>query len=144
MSTDLERFATCFYGVLDTEQHRLCYANAGHEHPLHFRGNGRPATLDQGGIVLGILEGAEYGDVALPVAPGDLIVVYSDGITDASDRNGEPFGVDRLVELVNAHVDEPAPALLERILDTVRAHAGDAPQTDDMTLAVVRRLPVRG
>jgi len=139
-STDLERFATCFYGVLDTEQHRLCYANAGHEHPLHFRGNGRPATLDQGGIVLGILEGAEYTDVALPVAPGDLIVVYSDGITDASNGEGDPFGVDRLIELVNAHVDEPAPALLERILDKVRAHAGDEAQTDDMTLAVVRRL----
>jgi serine phosphatase RsbU (regulator of sigma subunit) len=140
-STDLERFATCFYGVLDLEEHRLCYANAGHEHPLHFRGNGKPVPLDQGGIVLGILEGAEYGDATLPIAPGDLIVVYSDGITDASDRNGEPFGVERLVRLVNEHVNESAPKLLERILDTVRTHAGDEPQLDDMTLTVVRRLP---
>jgi len=141
-STDLERFATCFYGVLDTQEHRLCYANAGHEHPLHFRGNGRPGRLEEGGIVLGILEGAEYADTTLPIAPGDLIVVYSDGITDASDRSGEPFGEDRLIELVNSHVNEPAPVLLEHILDGVRAHAGDEPQLDDMTLAVVRRLPV--
>jgi sigma-B regulation protein RsbU (phosphoserine phosphatase) len=138
-STDLDRFATCFYGILDADEHCLCYANAGHEHPLLFRGNGHRESLDKGGIVLGILEESDYSEATVPVEAGDLILIYSDGITDAADGSEEEYGLDRLEELVRENRKLPARELVSRIMHEVQRHAGDTPQTDDMTLVVIRR-----
>lgn len=138
-STDSDRFATCFYGVLDTTDHCLRYANAGHDRPLLFSSNGQRTDLNTSGIVLGILPDSAYGEETIRFEPGDSLIVYSDGITDAADAGDREFGLDRLVEVAAGHGNGSAADLVQRILGAVNDHVGDTPQTDDMTLVVVRR-----
>lgn len=138
-STDLHTFATCFYAVLNAECNEVCYANAGHDPPLVFSTNGGVTRLGAGGFVLGFLEGVKYQEEAVRLDSGDMLVMYSDGITDAEDRQGRPFGEQRLCDVAQAHLAEPANLVVESILDAVRAHAGGHGQSDDMTVVVVRR-----
>jgi phosphoserine phosphatase RsbU/P len=138
-STDSDRFATCFYGVLDSGRHSLRYANAGHDRPVLVSSLGKPMFLEEAGLVLGLLEESGYEDVSVPLAPGEALVVYSDGIIDAADGQDLEFGRDRLLDLLAGLRGAPADVLLDRIVGEVRRHSGDAPQTDDMTVIVVRR-----
>lgn len=138
-STDLHRFATCFYAVLDPERNEVRYSNAGQDPPLLFSTNGGIRRLEAGGLILGFLEHVEYQEEVVRLDPGDVLVMYSDGITDAEDEQGRPFGEQRLCDVVQAHLAEPADRAVESILHTVRAHAGDHGQPDDMTVVVVRR-----
>jgi sigma-B regulation protein RsbU (phosphoserine phosphatase) len=140
-STDTDRFATCFYAVLDAERHTLRYANAGHDRPVLISAMGNPMLLDEAGLVLGLLEESGYENVTVPLAPGEALVIYSDGIIDATTLEDVEFGKDRLLELIAGLRGAPADVLLERIVGEVRRHSGEAPQTDDMTLVVVRRKP---
>lgn len=140
-STDTDRFATCFYGVLDATSHELRYANAGHDRPMLIPADGdRLRELGTGGLVLGVLPDAAYGEETVPIAPGDTLVIYSDGIIDAEDGEDRAFGLDRLTRLVVRNRQEGARDLIQRILDDVNEHAHGVPQTDDMTLVVLRRL----
>jgi serine phosphatase RsbU (regulator of sigma subunit) len=142
-STDPEKFATCFYAVLDPAAHTLDYANAGHERPLLFGGDdgAAPRRLIRGGLMLGALAEWSYQSETVPLAPGDLVVCYSDGVTDARNADGEEFGEARLIDLVRAARPAPAAVVLERIVAAVQAHVAGAPQFDDLTLVVLRREP---
>lgn len=138
--TDPEKFATLFYGVLDPARHELHYCNAGHERPLLLRAaDGPPEELAAGGIVLGVLDDFPYQASTVRLEPGDLLVVYSDGVTDADDERERPFGRDRLLATIAAGQGRPAAELVAAIVEAVRAHARSAPQTDDVTLVVLRR-----
>jgi sigma-B regulation protein RsbU (phosphoserine phosphatase) len=138
-STDSDRFATCFYGVLDTSNHCLRYSNAGHDRPILFSASGESETLDSSGLVLGILPDSDYAESSISIEPGDFLLVYSDGIIDAADSAEHEFGLARLTGLVRETHDATAKDLLNRILQAVNSHAAGAPQTDDMTLVVIRR-----
>lgn len=138
-STELHKFATCFYAVLEAEGNEVRYSNAGHDPPLLFSMNGGTARLRTGGLVLGFLEHVEYQEEVIRMDPGDVLVMYSDGITEAEDDQGRQFGEQRLCDVVRAHLAEPAYRTVESILDAVHAHAGDHGQPDDMTVVVVRR-----
>ncbi len=138
-STDADKFATLFYGVLDRGTHRFAYANAGHNYPLLLKPAGEPARLDLGGLVLGCLEEFSYSEGVVELAPGDTLLVYSDGITESLDANDEEFGEARLASLLRAGGADPAARLIDRIVTAVRAHAGELSQMDDMTLLVIRR-----
>ncbi len=138
-STDAHKFATFFYAILDSERHELSYCNAGHDPPL-LAGRGRsPSLLETGGLVLGFLDPVSYEEEVIALDPGDLLVVYSDGITDATDDRDVPFGTERLSEALDRGRGETAAALIERIVSAVREHAGPQPQSDDMTLVVLKR-----
>ncbi len=139
-NTDAEKFATCFYGILDVTEHCLCYANAGHERPVYLSRAGGMKTLDTGGLLLGVIPGATFPEDRVTVDSGDVLVLYSDGITEAVDAEDREFGVDRLREVVQRHPDATADELLDRIMAAVDAHAGAGPPSDDRTLVVVRRL----
>jgi sigma-B regulation protein RsbU (phosphoserine phosphatase) len=138
-STPPEKFATLFYGVLDTGTHILCYANAGHQFPYHFRDGKAYAELSSTGTVLGMIESSSFSERTFRFEEGDLLVAYSDGITDAVNENDEEFGEERLVELIKAHRGKTAHQLVDSIFEAVREHSGSAPQMDDMTLLVIRR-----
>jgi len=138
-STDDERFVTLFYGMLNCSAHELVYCNAGHEPPFLFSKDGSSRRLQSGNLALGILDGMRYREASMRLEEGDVLVVYSDGITDAANASEELFGTDRLAELIAAHRREPADILIARILDGVAAHAGRSPQFDDLTLLVVKR-----
>lgn len=139
-STDADKFATLFYGVLDAAGHRLTYANAGHNYPLLLKLGCHPERIELGGIVLGCLEDFCYAEGAVDLAPGDVLLVYSDGITESFNAAEEEFGEERLAELLRGQCGKSAAEIIETIVSTVRAHAGEAPQSDDMTLLVIRRI----
>jgi sigma-B regulation protein RsbU (phosphoserine phosphatase) len=139
-NTSPEKFATLFFGCLNTNDHTLCYANAGHNFPLLFKRNGEFRTLEEGGMVLGCLDNSEFNQETLQIETGDRLVIYSDGITEALNRADEEFGEARLHQVITAHAKDGAQELVERILDSVQAFAGDVPQMDDMTLVVIQRV----
>jgi sigma-B regulation protein RsbU (phosphoserine phosphatase) len=137
--TDFSRFATLFYGEWLPSKRLLRYVNAGHNPPLLVKDTGC-LRLEIGGIPLGIFQefGFETGEVTL--VPGDLLVLYSDGITEAGQSNGKEFGEERLRTLVQAGRGRPLPELQSLILDEVRRWTETEPD-DDITLLMARVQP---
>src|SRR5690606_12279240 len=138
-STDRRAFGTLFYGVLDTRRHTLRYANAGHNRPLWLAGEAPAAELEGGGLALGLVPAASYAEGEVDFAVGDLLVVFSDGVTDAMSPEREPFGEERLAAVIEGVRGAPAERVVARVLEAVRRHADGAPQSDDVTLLAVRR-----
>jgi serine phosphatase RsbU (regulator of sigma subunit) len=135
-------FVTAFYAVLETSG-RLTYANAGHNRPLWLQvGTGQIQELAARGIALGVLEDAELEERAIDIAPGDILVFYTDGVTEAMDADGQQFGTERLRQVVAANRGATAPQVLAAVEDAVRTFTGDTPQSDDIALFVVRRCPL--
>jgi len=138
-STAVHQFATFFLARIDERSLRMSYCNAGHNFPVLFRDGAEPLTLRTGGTVVGILEAADYDEDTVALAPGDRIVLYSDGITEAANRGSEHYGEERLNALVVSLPRElPARELTARILEDVRAHLGGLDPGDDMTVMAVR------
>jgi len=143
-SSASNRYATFFYAEYDPEARRLDYVNAGHNAPVVLRAD-RAATpdlvrLDTGGPVIGLLPECGYDQGTLQLAPGDLLVAFTDGVSEAMDAAQEEWGEDRLVPLVRAARSEPPSALITRIMAGADAFVNGAPQHDDMTLVVARCL----
>ena len=139
-STDTDKYVTLFYGVLDTGAHEMQYSNAGHNPPMLITNGGEPTLLRTGGPVLGILPEAPYDQATVPVTPGDLLLIYSDGYSEAMNRSFEEFGENRLLEVVRANRNVAALQLIDRIGEAVEKHCAGAPQTDDMTMIVLRAV----
>jgi phosphoserine phosphatase RsbU/P len=133
------KFITMFYGVLDTERHTLRYTNAGHIPPVLIRSNGSIARLHEGGVVLGIFPDAHYEEMEIPFEPGDRLVLFTDGITEASTTGLEEFGIDRLTNLMTVHHDGPASRLLGAIMSSVAEFTAQGLQ-DDATLMIISML----
>jgi sigma-B regulation protein RsbU (phosphoserine phosphatase) len=134
------QFVTAFYAALDTGTGRLTYVNAGHNRPLWVKaGSGEIQELAARGIALGVVEEVELEERELDLAPGDLLVLYTDGVTEAMDTQGQPFGQARLEEVLAANREGSAEQILAAVEEAVQAFAGKAPQSDDLTLLVVKR-----
>jgi len=132
------RFVTLMFGIIQADG-RLTYCNAGHNPPL-VMGKSGVRRLDEGGPVVGLLEFAPYGQGALTLDPGDTVVVYSDGVSEALDMAGDEFGDERLQEVAEQAGDLPAQAFVDRIVTAVRAFTKGAAQSDDITVMVIRYL----
>ncbi len=138
--TDL--FVTVFYAVLDTKNGRLTYCNAGHNPPYVWRNNGHNPALEQltrTALPLGIVENLESSARTLELEPGDVLVLYTDGITEAQDEEEGFFGEERLQRLVGRNCHRPAQIIGEKVVAAVYDFMGEAPQHDDMTLMVIVR-----
>jgi sigma-B regulation protein RsbU (phosphoserine phosphatase) len=138
-NTSPEKFATLFFGCLDAARHTLHYCNAGHNYPFLFKGQDAPLRLSTGGLALGCFESFPFEESRVELGSGDRLVVFSDGISEAVNADGEEFGESRLGELAAANRDASAAGLIRKILQEVGSHAGDRPQMDDMTLLVIKR-----
>ncbi len=140
-STDVEKFATLFYEVLKLGTHEITFVNAGHEPGLLFKtGGAEVARLETGGLALGVVDDFPYAQETVAMAPGDVTVIYSDGVTDATNLSDEPYGMERLIAVVTEHLGEPAQIIVDRIVEAVNIHAKGAPQLDDITVVVVKRV----
>lgn len=129
-------FVTVFYGMLDPASGRLLYANGGHNPPYLVRADGAIQVLDQPrGVALGVLDGLDYrgGDVALQ--PGDLLFLYTDGVTEAQSPTGDFFGEERLAHALRSGAE--AGAAIDHLVGTVDAFADGAPQADDITCLAI-------
>jgi sigma-B regulation protein RsbU (phosphoserine phosphatase) len=130
------RFATLVYGVLSPDG-RFSYSNAGHNPPIVLTTEGA-RRLGTGGPILGALEESTFEEETIYLRQGDTMVMFSDGVTDALNTQGEEFGEDRLLSYVMRHGSEPATELLNGILKTVGEFCQGAPQTDDISVTVTR------
>jgi sigma-B regulation protein RsbU (phosphoserine phosphatase) len=139
-NTDPEKFATLFMGVLDPESGEIAYCNAGHERPVLLRADGRVERLTEGGLALGVLESFPYTEGRATLDHGDFLVVYSDGIPEATDELGNFFGEERLLECLKKKGGMGASELMHGIIQAVRDHERGSVRADDLTIVVVRRL----
>jgi len=134
------RFITMFFGVIDPRAGTLVYCNAGHNLPIVVRASGAMETLPGKGMVLGILPEIGYEEQATDLRRGDLLAVFSDGVTEATSPAGEEFGETRLAETLLAHRDKDASAIIDAVLDQIHEWGDGAPPADDVTLVVARIL----
>lgn len=138
--TPRDNFVTAFYGVLDTHNRVFTFTNAGHNPPLLFRGDGPVERLAEGGPLVGVIADATYVERPLWLGKGDLVLLYTDGVTEAMGEGGEEFGEARLVELVKRSRDLSASALCDRIHQEVMAFSSAGETLDDITLVALRTL----
>ena len=139
-STDSEKYATLFYGILDSEKHRLAFTNAGHNYPFLVCTDGKVERLKTIGIPLGFMENFEFSEHTVSLNPGDVLVLFSDGISEALNAQEEEFEEERILEIILSNRDASPEDLIEKVIASVREHAGDEEQSDDMTLLVVKRV----
>jgi len=139
LSTTPDKFATLFLSVLDTRSNVLTYCNAGHEQPFLVTAAGEVRRLDRGGLAVGILKEVEYEDEVVLLQPGDLVVIFSDGVTDMANPAEEYYGEERLLALVRAHRHQGTRDLVDLIRRQVREHAARAAPADDVTVVAVKR-----
>jgi stage II sporulation SpoE-like protein len=140
-STSVHQFATFFLARLDERTLRLDFSNAGHNHPIVFRKAGGREMLERGGVVVGILEDARFEQGTVSLEPGDRLVLYTDGVTEAASPRGELYGEERLYGLVASLPQGlSSEQVTDRILAGVRAHLEGADAGDDITLMVLRVL----
>ncbi len=130
------RFLTSFYGMLSPDG-SLTYCNAGHNAPLLVTASGI-RRLETGGVVLGLFDNATFEEETLKLEPGDLIVLFSDGVTEAMNSESEEFTDDRLIACANAHLGETPQQVLDALLADVHAFCAGEPQSDDVTAVLVR------
>jgi serine phosphatase RsbU (regulator of sigma subunit) len=137
--TPPERYVTAIIASLDPGTGSLSYTNAGHNPALLVRADGSSARLEGNGLPLGLFPVAEYECEQIALAPGDLLVLYTDGITEAASAEGDEFGLDRLERVVKAHAREPLVALAVAIETAVEVFAEERRFADDRTLVILRR-----
>lgn len=132
-------FVTVFYCLLDGSSDEVVYASAGHNPPLLVSLQGAQ-YLPMRGMALGIEPSAAFADRRMAVRPGEAVVMYTDGLTEATNEQGEQFGSDRLLEAVRGAADRPPAAIIEHVMQDITRFAGDQPVADDATIVVARRV----
>jgi serine phosphatase RsbU (regulator of sigma subunit) len=133
------RFVTLFYAELDPESGALSFLNAGHNPPLIVHAAGTVEQLASGGLPLGIKANADYREGRTTLQAGDVLVIYSDGVTEAASPNGEEFGPTRLYEVVSRNVESSAAGIRDRIESALTKFSQGIPAADDITLVIVKR-----
>jgi len=137
--TPPEKFMTLFYGVLDITKRKFTYVNAGHNPPiLYDRHTTEIKRLTAGGSVIGFLENFQFKEDSEKLCPGQVMVLYTDGVTEAQSPAEEMFGEERLETLIRQHADENAQELMERIYQAVTSFTQETTQYDDITLVVMK------
>ena len=131
-------FVTVFYGVLNPAGMQFSYVNAGHNPPLLVREDRVQELCKSRGIALGVVPDVSIASTTLDLRHGDILVLYTDGVTEAFNDLNEAFGEERLKDFVLANRGKPAAAVLEALVAEIRRFAGAAAQSDDITLVVVK------
>ena len=141
-NNDTMMFVTLVYALYDPESGTVTYANGGHCNPLLVHPDGSSVELAlTGGVALGVMPGLEYREDQTTLEPGDTLVLYTDGVSEAMNSGGEEFGVERLQELFANQPPTSAKMATEAIFQAVSDFAGNTPQSDDVTCLVLRRTP---
>jgi sigma-B regulation protein RsbU (phosphoserine phosphatase) len=136
-STPAAKYATLFLGIYDGATRRLTYANGGHLPPILISEDGSSRLLDCGGTVVGLFDNLSYPEATVQIRPGDVLVAYSDGVTEPENDYGE-FGEERLIQLVRANRHLPLERITEIVTAAVADWIGDNEQPDDVTLVLAR------
>lgn len=139
LDNSAEMFVTVFYGVLDTRTGELAYSNGGHNPPYVVRGAGDVEALEgTGGVVLGVLDDLQYREKRVVLRPGDAVFLYTDGVTEAMDAEGNLFSDPRLQAVLAAHPGATSEAVTRAVVDEVQRYSASVPQSDDITTLAIR------
>ena len=133
------KFLTLFYAELDPETGTLAYSNGGHNPPMMVRQNGDVERLDTGGLPIGMMQGVSYEQAEVGFQPGDVLVIYSDGITESVNEREEEFEEERLIEVVKNNAGRSASGIRDRIDEALSRFVGTTAPVDDMTLMIIKR-----
>ncbi|HEU5322422.1 MAG TPA: PP2C family protein-serine/threonine phosphatase, partial [Methylomirabilota bacterium] len=136
--TDGATYVTFFYGRYDPEARKLTYVNGGHNAPVVANADGETRTLAATGLPLGIVPDTRYEEKTVPMRSGDLLLAYTDGVTESQDGCGEEFGEDRLHALVTALAGSSAGAVQQAVVDAVQSWSAGTPPPDDLTVVAAR------
>jgi serine phosphatase RsbU (regulator of sigma subunit) len=134
-------FVTAFFAQIDCDRGAITYCNAGHFPPILLRADGRTDLLDQGGPLLGALEGADFQSGERMLEPGDTLAAYSDGVLECRSPAGEEFGLDRLMRTLLKTKQPSAQATLMMLLAAIQDYANGNPLLDDVSLTLIQRDP---
>lgn len=135
------RYATFFFALMDSSSRVLIFVNAGHNSPMLFRAGGTNADLlrlDEGGSVVGLMQNGSWAQGQVTLEPRDLLVAFTDGVSEAMNAADEEWGEERLIAAVQATRSALPQAILDRIITSAHEFVTGAPQYDDMTLIVMR------
>jgi serine phosphatase RsbU (regulator of sigma subunit) len=139
--TNMATFVTMFYARFDQANRTLEYANGGHNPPLLLHSKtGKSLQLEGGGPIMGILPEPQFTNTVVALSQGDILTLFTDGVTEQENEAGDEFSIERLEEVVRSKETEPASALVSNITDAVSAFAGEKAQADDLTVVVVKVL----
>jgi sigma-B regulation protein RsbU (phosphoserine phosphatase) len=138
-NTSAEKYATFCFGLYDEEQKTFTYSNAGHLPPILLH-DGEPQLLEVTGTVVGAFPLMQYEERTLAMAPGDILVAYTDGIVEPENVYGEEFGAQRMMEMVVKYQSEASDEIIERIMEAVPHWTGSQELSDDMTVVLARRF----
>lgn len=138
-SVEVGKFVTAFLCFVDAASGRLVYVNAGHNPPVLMRADGRHEELVRGGLILGVMPHSVFESGEAQLAPGDMIVLYTDGVVEGQNATGELWGETRLLESLRRRRGQSARVLIEQIAAEVRAFEGEIGPADDVTLLIARR-----
>ena len=140
LNTGNEKFVTLFYALLNPATGELTSCNAGHEQPFLIRRGGQVSRLTAGGTVLGIMEDFPYAQETVTLGRGDTVLIFSDGVSEAMDPRGEQLGEGPIQNVLREHHGGDPEDLKDALIRAVRLHAAGAPQADDITVVVVKRM----
>jgi phosphoserine phosphatase RsbU/P len=136
-----QRFTTAFLAEFDPVTRQLTYVNAGHNWPVLRHASGEVERLQTGGVPLGLMRNARYECGQATLAPGDLLLVFTDGLVEAEDDKEEQYGESRMLTTLNSHVGRTAADVLQGLMTSADRFVGSAPQHDDITCLVLRTVP---
>jgi sigma-B regulation protein RsbU (phosphoserine phosphatase) len=133
------KFLTLFYAELDPQTGILSYSNGGHNTPLLLRRSGEMVHLDKGGLPIGMMQDAMYQEGSVTFEPGDVLVIYTDGISESVNEKDEEFGEWRLIDVLKHNLRRSASGIRDRVDEALSRFVGTTPPIDDMTLMIVKR-----
>ena len=138
-NTTTEKYATFFFSVYNEKTGELVSTNAGHLPPILLRGN-EVIRLDVNGMVVGVFPFAKYDASRITLEKGDILILYTDGITEPENEYDEMFGEDRLIETVQRAANKPNEEILREVFDAVNQWTFAPDSADDMTMMIIRRV----
>ena len=138
-STSPEKFATLFYAILDLQNHQIHYSNAGHDNPYLCSNQAVTKRLKVGGIPLGMLPDFTFEQESVSLEDDSILVAYSDGVTEAMNAQEDMFGEERIAAVIDQHKHAPASEIIDHLVSAVKTFAAGHPQSDDITVVVMRR-----
>lgn len=139
-NTDTKQYATFFYGILDWQKHEFKFTNAGHNPPMLFKTDCSMQELKTVGIPLGFLESFEYTQESVSIQPGEFMVIFTDGISEAMNYEEEEFSEERMIGILKQCEGKSAEQVLKELIAAVKNHSGDTEQSDDITVMVIKRM----
>jgi len=140
-NTGQGKFITFFWSTLDLKSGTMRYVNAGHNPPYHFHADGTMEKLDVGGIILGLMSTiSPYEEGSVPLRRGDVLVMYTDGVSEAMNSAGEDFTEERLEGILRDSLSLPAAGIIGSVKTALESYTRDTPQSDDITMLVVKVL----